>query len=186
MGQKSASDAKASETGQRFGRTGVRADVCADLPSDFGFFLRGQEQFQRNPDSYNGAVRENYTWSQDYTDLELKVPVPKHVVKGKQVSVALGSSSIRVAVLEENGDRVLMEGKFTHKVNTEGSVWSLEPGKCILVSVGGRQTCGGGLRPALGNAGQRAVETLLFMSRGFGVFPIRLLFAGDMWGRAPR
>ncbi|KAF6301949.1 NudC domain containing 3 [Rhinolophus ferrumequinum] len=96
---------------------------------------KGQEQFQRNPDSYNGAVRENYTWSQDYTDLELKVPVPEHVVKGRQVSVALGSSSIRVAVMEENGERVLMEGKFTHKVNTEGSVWSLEPGKCILVSL---------------------------------------------------
>lgn len=51
------------------------------------FFLRRQEQFQRNAESYNGAVRENYTWSQDYTDLELKVPVPKHVVKGKQVSL---------------------------------------------------------------------------------------------------
>uniref|UniRef100_A0A8C3YD16 NudC domain-containing protein 3 n=1 Tax=Catagonus wagneri TaxID=51154 RepID=A0A8C3YD16_9CETA len=94
-----------------------------------------QEQFQRNPDSYNGAVRENYTWSQDYTDLELKVPVPKHVVKGKQVSVALSSSSIRVAVLEENGERVLMEGRFTHRVNTESSLWSLEPGKCVLVSL---------------------------------------------------
>ncbi|XP_036102660.1 nudC domain-containing protein 3 isoform X2 [Molossus molossus] len=82
-----------------------------------------QEQFQRNPDSYNGAVRENYTWSQDYTDLELKV------------SVALSSSSIRVAVLEESGERVLVEGKFTHKVNTESSLWSLEPGKCVLVSL---------------------------------------------------
>lgn len=102
-----------------------------------------------------------------------------------QVSVALGSSSIRVAVLEENGDRVLMEGKFTHKVNTEGSVWSLEPGKCILVSAGRRQTLGAGLRPAFGNARQRAVETSLLMSRRFGVFPIQLLFAGDMWGRAP-
>lgn len=58
----------------------------AILASDLWFFLRRQEQFQRNPDSYNGAVRENYTWSQDYTDLELKVPVPKHVVKGRQVS----------------------------------------------------------------------------------------------------
>lgn len=80
-------------------------------------------------------MRENYTWSQDYTDLELKVPVPKHVVKGKQVSVTLSSSSIRVAVLEGNGERVLMEGKFTHKINTESSLWSLEPGKCVLVSL---------------------------------------------------
>uniref|UniRef100_A0A8C0XJ25 NudC domain-containing protein 3 n=1 Tax=Castor canadensis TaxID=51338 RepID=A0A8C0XJ25_CASCN len=97
--------------------------------------LRLAEQFQRNPDSYNGAVRENYAWSQDYTDLEVRVPVPKHVVKGKQVSVALSSGSIRVAVLEENGERVLMEGKLTHKINTESSLWSLEPGKCVLVNL---------------------------------------------------
>lgn len=64
----------------------MRAHVRAMLPSDLWFFLRGQEQFQKNPDSYNGAVRENYTWSQDYTDLELKVPVPEHVVKGRQVT----------------------------------------------------------------------------------------------------
>ncbi|KFW62425.1 NudC domain-containing protein 3, partial [Pygoscelis adeliae] len=52
-----------------------------------------QEQFQTNPDSYNGAVRENYAWSQDYSDLEIKVPVPKHIVKGKQGSLTslLGS-----------------------------------------------------------------------------------------------
>ncbi|XP_011383054.2 nudC domain-containing protein 3 isoform X4 [Pteropus vampyrus] len=107
----------------------------AEAPMGPPALPKGQEQFQRDPDSYNGAVRENYAWSQDYTDLELKVPVPGHVVKGRQVSVALSSSSIRVAVLEETGERVLVEGKFTHKVNTEGSVWSLEPGKCVLVSL---------------------------------------------------
>ncbi|KAK2095944.1 hypothetical protein P7K49_024978 [Saguinus oedipus] len=52
------------------------------------------------------------------------------------VSVALSSCSIRVAMLEENGERVLMEGKLTHKINTESSLWSLEPGKCVLVSLG--------------------------------------------------
>ncbi|XP_075767012.1 nudC domain-containing protein 3 isoform X2 [Pelodiscus sinensis] len=94
-----------------------------------------QEQFQTNPDSYNGAVRENYAWSQDYSDLEIKVPVPKHIVKGRQVSVDLSSSSIRVAVLEGSCQRVLMEGRLTHKINTESSLWSLEPGKCILISL---------------------------------------------------
>ncbi|NXA30020.1 NUDC3 protein, partial [Ibidorhyncha struthersii] len=92
-----------------------------------------QEQFQTNPDSYNGAVRENYAWSQDFSDLEIKVPVPKHIVKGKQVSVDISNSTIRVAVLEGSSQRVLMEGKLTHKINTESSLWSLEPGKCILV-----------------------------------------------------
>lgn len=94
-----------------------------------------QEQFQANPDSYNGAVRDNYAWSQDYSDLEIKVPVPKHVLKGRQVSVDIGSSSIRVAVLEGNMQQVLMEGTLTHKINTENSVWSLEPGKCVLINL---------------------------------------------------
>ncbi|KAL4609532.1 nudC domain-containing protein 3 [Arapaima gigas] len=94
-----------------------------------------QEQFQANPDSYNGAVRDNYTWSQDYTDVEVRVHVPANIVKGKQVSVSLQTSSVRVAVKEGMGERVLMEGEFTHKINTENSLWSLEPGHCVLLSL---------------------------------------------------
>ncbi|XP_074066174.1 nudC domain-containing protein 3 isoform X3 [Macrotis lagotis] len=111
------------------------AIAVADVPVEPQALPKRQEQFQKNPDSYNGAVRENYTWSQDYSDLEVKVPVPKHVLKGKQVSVDLSSNSIRVAVLEGSGERVLMEGKFTHKINTESSLWSLEPGKCVLINL---------------------------------------------------
>ncbi|XP_056669019.1 nudC domain-containing protein 3 isoform X2 [Monodelphis domestica] len=111
------------------------AIAVADVPVEPPALPKRQEQFQKNPDSYNGAVRENYTWSQDYSDLEVKVPVPKHVLKGKQVSVDLSSSSIRVAILEGNGERILMEGKFTHKINTESSLWSLEPGKCVLINL---------------------------------------------------
>ncbi|MBN3283648.1 NUDC3 protein, partial [Polyodon spathula] len=96
---------------------------------------QAQELFQANPDSYNGAVRENYTWSQDYTDLEIRVPVPKGVVKGRQVSVDIQSGSLRVAVLEGGGERVLMEGRLTHRINTENSLWSLAPGECVLVSL---------------------------------------------------
>lgn len=52
-----------------------------------------------------------------------------------QVSVNLSPSSIRVAVQDDGGEHVLMEGTFTHKINTESSLWSLEPGKCVSVSV---------------------------------------------------
>lgn len=62
------------------------------------------------------------------------LPTDYSALRPPQVSVALSSCSIRVAVLEERGEHVLMEGKFTHKVNTESSLWSLEPGKCVLVS----------------------------------------------------
>lgn len=52
-------------------------------------FFRSQNRFQENPDSYNGAVRENYSWSQDYSDVEVRVFVPKTVIKGRQVNVHL-------------------------------------------------------------------------------------------------
>ncbi|KPP61152.1 nudC domain-containing protein 3-like [Scleropages formosus] len=94
-----------------------------------------QMQFQANPDSYNGAVRDNYTWSQDYTDVEVRVHVPASIVKGKQVSVSLQGNSVRVAVKEGLGERVLIEGELTHKINTENSLWSLEPGHCVLLSL---------------------------------------------------
>ncbi|XP_034617568.1 nudC domain-containing protein 3 [Trachemys scripta elegans] len=109
--------------------------AAAPVESQPSALPKRQEQFQTNPDSYNGAVRENYAWSQDYSDLEIKVPVPKHIVKGRQVSVDLSSSSIRVAVLEGSSQRVLVEGRLTHKINTESSLWSLEPGKCILINL---------------------------------------------------
>ncbi|CAM4728964.1 unnamed protein product [Leuciscus chuanchicus] len=95
----------------------------------------GQESYQSNADSYNGAVRDDYTWSQDYTDVEIRVHVPPTVVKGRQVSVDLQPGRVRVAVNEGGSQRVLIEGEFTHKINTENSLWSLEPGRCVLLSL---------------------------------------------------
>lgn len=109
-------------------------------------------------DSYNGAMRDKYQWSQDYNDVEVRVFVPKEVVKGKQVSagngggngggnsgdetcvraptqvnVSLQSGGMRVCVRVGPEEQTLVEGKFSHKINTENSLWSLEPGKCVVV-----------------------------------------------------
>ncbi|XP_034565418.1 nudC domain-containing protein 3 [Notolabrus celidotus] len=95
----------------------------------------GQGTFQAHPDSYNGAVRDNYTWSQDYTDVEVRVLVPKTVVKGRQVSVSLQTSSVRVCMRDGAEETTLMEGEFMHKINSENSLWSLEPGNCVVLSL---------------------------------------------------
>lgn len=107
-------------------QAGEAASSAADKP---------QDEFQSNPDSYNGALRENYSWSQDYTDVEVRVFVPKTVMKGKQVSVSLQSSSLRVSVSDGAEEKTLVEGEFTHKINTEDSLWSLDPGKCVVLSL---------------------------------------------------
>ncbi|XP_066507375.1 nudC domain-containing protein 3 [Hoplias malabaricus] len=111
------------------------AAAAAATSSDLSAVAVEPENFQTNSDSYNGAVRENYSWSQDYTDVEVRVFVPPSIVKGRQVSVNLQPSKLRVAVKEGASERVLMEGEFTHKINTENSLWSLEPGHCVLLSL---------------------------------------------------
>ncbi|XP_063304615.1 nudC domain-containing protein 3 [Pelobates fuscus] len=112
-----------------------RAEVDGKSPGAAASMEMVQEDFQKDPDSYNGAVRKNYMWSQDYTDVEIKIPVNKDVIKGRQVTVDLQSTSIRVVVRDGEGERVVMNGNFTHKINAETSFWSLEPGKCIVISL---------------------------------------------------
>lgn len=51
-----------------------------------------------------------------------------------QVSVSLQVNSIKVCVRDGAEEKVLMEGELTNKINTENSLWSLEPGKCVIVS----------------------------------------------------
>uniref|UniRef100_A0A4W5PPR2 NudC domain containing 3 n=1 Tax=Hucho hucho TaxID=62062 RepID=A0A4W5PPR2_9TELE len=92
--------------------------------------ISGQVVHQASPDSYNGVVRDTYSWSQDYTYVEVRVNVPKTVVKGIQVCVNMQPGSVRVCLKEGTGEKVLMEGEQTHKINTENSLWNLEPGHC--------------------------------------------------------
>ncbi|XP_073686085.1 nudC domain-containing protein 3 [Garra rufa] len=123
-----------SSTDEPSGDTQTAGAAASAVP-DSNTAKVGQESFQSNAESYNGAVREKYTWSQDYTDVEIRVHVEPNVVKGRQVSVDLQPGRIRVAVNEGGSQRVLMEGEFTHKINTENSLWSLEPGRCVLLSL---------------------------------------------------
>ncbi|XP_029693090.1 nudC domain-containing protein 3 isoform X2 [Takifugu rubripes] len=96
---------------------------------------QSQNRFQENPDSYNGAVRENYSWSQDYSDVEVRVFVPKTIIKGRQVTVSLQTNSVKVCVRDGAEEKTLMEGELTNKINTENSLWSLEPGNCVILSL---------------------------------------------------
>uniref|UniRef100_G3NAY8 NudC domain-containing protein 3 n=1 Tax=Gasterosteus aculeatus TaxID=69293 RepID=G3NAY8_GASAC len=125
--------------GGQGGQAAAAVTTSADVPQNTDHVSlthsRTQEKFQSDPDSYNGAMRENYSWSQDYTDVEVRVFVPKTVVKGRQVRVDLQAGGMQVCVREGDEERTLMEGDFTHKINTETSLWSLEPGSCVVLSL---------------------------------------------------
>ena len=50
----------------------------------------------KTADCYNGAVLDNYSWSQTISDVEVRIPVPSSVTKGRDVGVEIKSSHLKV------------------------------------------------------------------------------------------
>ena len=50
-------------------------------------------------DTYNGALRDGYAWSQTMADVDIKVFVPATVKVAKQLSVEIKSDHIKVSVV---------------------------------------------------------------------------------------
>ncbi|KAJ9577192.1 hypothetical protein L9F63_006249 [Diploptera punctata] len=86
-------------------------------------------------DSYNGAVLDNYRWSQTIKEIDIQVPVPSHITKARDVKVNVTATSISVSVKDGRAGEwnVLMEGDLSWKNNKQESLWNLEPGKHVQV-----------------------------------------------------
>lgn len=99
--------------------------------------LKEQKEFQCNPDSYNGAVRENYLWSQNYDDVDVVVPVKKAVVKSNMVKVRIDKKRLFVSVMDENDKefKTVVDDELKHEILKEESMWSLEAGKNIQITL---------------------------------------------------
>ena len=69
----------------------------------------------KSADCYNGAVLDRYSWSQTIKDIEVKIPVPSSVTKGRDVGVEIKSSHLKVWLKKgaspESGTILLSQGK---------------------------------------------------------------------------
>ncbi|XP_011873408.1 PREDICTED: nudC domain-containing protein 3 [Vollenhovia emeryi] len=83
-------------------------------------------------DSYNGAVRENYVWTQTLGDLDVLVKVPEHIRASKEtVKVDISSSEVKIygkpsasSINSEWDD--IFNGKLSFKIRSGESTWSIE------------------------------------------------------------
>ena len=90
-----------------------------------------QEDFQARPDSYNGAVREKYTWSQKCDDVTVKVHFPSYIKKAKQVRVQYDAKHLLVEVQDEDPCKPMIkyiDDDFKQEVNhfSEQTTWWFE------------------------------------------------------------
>ncbi|CAK1547048.1 unnamed protein product [Leptosia nina] len=82
----------------------------------------------QDSESYNGAVREKYTWSQTITDLNAFIKLPSHIQSAKELKVTINSGDISVA----NGQNFIIRDSFPFKIKTIDSVWSYSNGSLMI------------------------------------------------------
>ncbi|XP_071444258.1 nudC domain-containing protein 3 [Hetaerina americana] len=100
-------------------------------------------KYESAGDTYNGAERSGYLWSQTISDLDVQVTVPPFVTKAKQLEVNIDSEKLCVKLHNvpedymtenpEKGNAPLLEGDFCHKTKKGESTWTLIPGKEVQI-----------------------------------------------------
>lgn len=89
-------------------------------------------------DSYNGAIRENYVWTQTLDDLDVLIKIPEHIKTPKQTKVNISSDEIKIDVKRFDSTKDsewdnIFNGKLSFKVRRDESIWSIVSGKHISV-----------------------------------------------------
>ena len=87
-------------------------------------------------ETWNGAVTDNYTWSQTLTDLDVRVIVPKGTT-AKDLKIDITTSHLKVVLLntrdpDNPGPHTIIEGEFARKVIPSQSMWSIEKATSVV------------------------------------------------------
>jgi len=84
-------------------------------------------------DSYNGADRDNYSWTQNHGEIDVKVLI--HDKDIKKFKVDYTSKSLKVTGIKNGTLIVLVEGELSHKVKNSETIWSIVPGEHLHISM---------------------------------------------------
>lgn len=89
-------------------------------------------------DSYNGAIRDTYIWSQTITDIDVLIKLPKITLKPKDLRVTIETQRIKIEaqqgyetcnkVIDKLDWTTIFEGGLIFKIKKDESVWSLVSG----------------------------------------------------------
>ncbi|VDP89997.1 unnamed protein product [Echinostoma caproni] len=83
--------------------------------------------YQADPDCYNGAVRDQYTWSQTIKDVDIKVQVPSFVKTAKDLKVTVERKQIRIVLKVGGEEKPYFNRKLCWEIQKDEAMWTLHP-----------------------------------------------------------
>ncbi|OON23790.1 CS domain protein [Opisthorchis viverrini] len=83
--------------------------------------------YQADPDCYNGAERENYTWSQSIKDVDIKVKVPNRIKTGRDLKIAIDRKHIRIVLVPSGNEEPYFYRELCWEISTDDAVWTFDP-----------------------------------------------------------
>ncbi|XP_039754284.1 nudC domain-containing protein 3 [Pararge aegeria] len=84
---------------------------------------------QKNSESYNGAVREKYSWAQTIMDLDVTMKLPLEIKSSKELKVTINPGDLSIVCC--NGD-IILKDELPHKIKTMDSFWSISEGRLLI------------------------------------------------------
>ncbi|XP_034830423.1 nudC domain-containing protein 3 [Maniola hyperantus] len=84
---------------------------------------------QKNSESYNGAIKEKYSWAQTIMDLDITMKLPPVIKSAKELKVTINPGDICIAC--RNGD-IIIKDTLAYKVKTRDSFWSISEGRLLI------------------------------------------------------
>lgn len=84
----------------------------------------GERLYEAEPDCYNGARRDLYSWSQKHREIDIHVKIPEHIKSARQLTVKIERKHIKIT---ENGvEQPILDANLSMDIKTETVQWSFE------------------------------------------------------------
>ncbi|XP_075973620.1 nudC domain-containing protein 3 [Anticarsia gemmatalis] len=83
----------------------------------------------QNSETYNGAERDIYLWSQTIMELEATVKLPPDIKSSKDLKVTINPNDITIA--KRNGD-IILKDSLPYKIKVMDSFWSISEKKLVI------------------------------------------------------
>ncbi|VDK20323.1 unnamed protein product [Taenia asiatica] len=90
----------------------------------------GERIYEADPDCYNGARRDLYSWSQKILEIDIHVKIPERIRTARQLNVKIDRKHILIQ--EKASAEPIIDLDLLKEIKTESAQWSFEVDEHLL------------------------------------------------------